>query len=189
MIKNIESLTKLEPELYAASIKQISDFIARLEQGAPVKAKNQKIEQVKKKQANVPLEVESEVIAFVDKILNEAIRLETSDIHIEPFKDSAHVRFRIDGVLRVMDQFSDFLNKNPLNYNSVVTRVKILSKLDIAERRIPQDGGSTFKYGDKEMDLRISIMPTKNNERIVMRLLNKEAGDKSLDKLDLQIKI
>ena len=183
LIKNIESLTKLEPELYAASIKQISDFIARLEQGGPVKAKNQKIEQVKKKQANVPLEVESEVIAFVDKILNEAIRLETSDIHIEPFKDSAHVRFRIDGVLRVMDQFSDFLNKDPLNYNSVVTRVKILSKLDIAERRIPQDGGSTFKYGDKEMDLRISIMPTKNNERIVMRLLNKEAGDKSLDKL------
>ena len=183
LIKNIESLTKLEPELYAASIKQISDFISRLEQGAPVKSKNQKIEQVKKKQANVPLEVESEVIAFVDKILNEAIRLETSDIHIEPFKDSAHVRFRIDGVLRVMDQFSDFLNKDPLNYNSVVTRVKILSKLDIAERRIPQDGGSTFKYGDKEMDLRISIMPTKNNERIVMRLLNKEAGDKSLDKL------
>ncbi len=183
LIKNIESLTKLEPELYAASIKQISDFIARLEQGAPVKAKNQKIEQVKKKQANVPLEVESEVIAFVDKILNEAIRLETSDIHIEPFKDSAHVRFRIDGVLRVMEQFSGFLNKDPLNYNSVVTRIKILSKLDIAERRIPQDGGSTFKYGDKEMDLRISIMPTKNNERIVMRLLNKEAGDKSLDKL------
>ncbi len=183
LIKNIESLTKLQPELFAASIKQISDFIARLEQGAPVKPKNQKIEQVKKKKANVPLEVESEVIAFVDKILNEAIRLETSDIHIEPFKDSAHVRFRIDGVLRVMEQFNDFLNKDPLNYNSVVTRIKILSKLDIAERRIPQDGGSTFKYGDKEMDLRISIMPTKNNERIVMRLLNKEAGDKSLDKL------
>ncbi len=183
LIKNIESLTKLQPELFAASIKQISDFIARLEQGGPIKAKNQKIEQVKKKQANVPLEVESEVIAFVDKILNEAIRLETSDIHIEPFKDSAHVRFRIDGVLRVMDQFNGFLNKDPLNYNSVVTRIKILSKLDIAERRIPQDGGSTFKYGDKEMDLRISIMPTKNNERIVMRLLNKEAGDKSLDKL------
>ena len=131
----------------------------------------------------MPLEVESDVIAFVDKILNEAIKLETSDIHIEPFKETAHVRFRVDGVLRIMDQFTDFLNKDPLNYNSVVTRVKILSKLDIAERRVPQDGGATFKYGDKEMDLRISIMPTKNNERIVMRLLNKEAGDKSLDKL------
>ena len=183
LIKNIQSLTKLEPELFAASIKQISDFIARLEQGASVKSKNQKIEQIKKKQANVPLEVESDVIAFVDKILNKAIKLETSDIHIEPFKDTAHVRFRIDGVLRVMDEFSDFLNKDPLNYNSVVTRIKIISKLDIAERRIPQDGGSNFKYGDKEMDLRISIMPTKNNERIVMRLLNKEAGDVSLNQL------
>ena len=183
LIKNIQSLTNLQPELYAASINQISGFITRLEQGAPAKTKNQKIEQVKKKQANVPLEVESDVIAFVDKILNKAIKLESSDIHIEPFKDSAHVRFRVDGVLRVMDEFSDFLNKDPLNYNSVVTRIKIISKLDIAERRIPQDGGSNFKYGDKEMDLRISIMPTKNNERIVMRLLNKEAGDVSLAQL------
>ena len=183
LIKNIESLTKLQPELYAASINQISDFLARLEQATPVKSKNQKIEQLKKKQTNVPLEVESDVIAFVDKILNKAIKLESSDIHIEPFKDSAHVRFRVDGVLRVMDEFTEFLNKDPLNYNSVVTRIKILSKLDIAERRIPQDGGSTFKYGDKEMDLRISIMPTKNNERIVMRLLNKEAGDVSLAQL------
>ena len=183
LIKNIQSLTNLQPELYAASINQISGFITRLEQGAPAKSKNQKIEQVKKKQTNVPLEVESDVIAFVDKILNKAIKLESSDIHIEPFKDSAHVRFRVDGVLRVMDEFTDFLNKDPLNYNSVVTRIKIISKLDIAERRIPQDGGSNFKYGDKEMDLRISIMPTKNNERIVMRLLNKEAGDVSLAQL------
>jgi len=184
LLKNIQSLTKLEPELHAASLKDIGKFIVRLDKGDKATAqKTEKIQQVKKKESAVPLEVESDVIAFVDKILNEAIKLETSDIHIEPFKDSAHVRFRVDGVLRVMDQFTDFLIKDPLNYNSVVTRIKILSKLDIAERRVPQDGGATFKYGDKEMDLRISIMPTKNNERIVMRLLNKEAGDKSLNKL------
>ncbi len=184
LLKNIQSLTKLEPELHAASLKEIGQFIIRLDKGDKVNIqKNEKIQPVKKKETAVPLEVESDVIVFVDKVLNEAIKLETSDIHIEPFKDTAHVRFRVDGVLRIMDQFTDFLNKDPLNYNSVVTRVKILSKLDIAERRVPQDGGATFKYGDKEMDLRISIMPTKNNERIVMRLLNKEAGDKSLDKL------
>ena len=184
LLKNIQSLTKLEPELHAASLKEIGQFIVRLDKGEKANVqKTEKIQQVKKKESAVPLEVESDVIAFVDKILNEAIKLETSDIHIEPFKDTAHVRFRVDGVLRIMDQFTDFLKKDPLNYNSVVTRVKILSKLDIAERRVPQDGGATFKYGDKEMDLRISIMPTKNNERIVMRLLNKEAGDKSLDKL------
>ena len=184
LLKNIHSLTKLEPELHAASLKEIGQFIVRLDKGDKANVqKTEKIQPVKKKESAVPLEVESDVIVFVDKILNEAIKLETSDIHIEPFKDTAHVRFRVDGVLRIMDQFTDFLNKDPLNYNSVVTRIKILSKLDIAERRIPQDGGATFKYGDKEMDLRISIMPTKNNERIVMRLLNKEAGDKSLDKL------
>ena len=184
LLKNIQSLTKLEPELHAASLKEIGQFIVRLDKGEKANVeKTEKIQQVKKKESAVPLEVESDVIAFVDKILNEAIKLESSDIHIEPFKDTAHVRFRVDGVLRIMDQFTDFLKKDPLNYNSVVTRVKILSKLDIAERRVPQDGGATFKYGDKEMDLRISIMPTKNNERIVMRLLNKEAGDKSLDKL------
>ena len=184
LLKNIQSLTKLEPELHAASLKEIGQFIIRLDKGDKVNVqKNEKIQPVKKKESAVPLEVESDVIVFVDKILNEAIKLESSDIHIEPFKDTAHVRFRVDGVLRVMDEFTDFLTKDPLNYNSVVTRIKILSKLDIAERRVPQDGGATFKYGDKEMDLRISIMPTKNNERIVMRLLNKEAGDKSLDKL------
>ena len=184
LLKNIHSLTKLEPELHAASLKEIGQFIVRLDKGDKANVqKTEKIQPVKKKESAVPLEVESDVIVFVDKILNEAIKLETSDIHIEPFKDTAHVRFRVDGVLRIMDQFTDFLNKDPLNYNSVVTRIKILSKLDIAERRVPQDGGATFKYGDKEMDLRISIMPTKNNERIVMRLLNKEAGDKSLDKL------
>ena len=184
LLKNIHSLTKLEPELHAASLKEIGQFIVRLDKGDKANVqKTEKIQPVKKKERAVPLEVESDVIVFVDKILNEAIKLETSDIHIEPFKDTAHVRFRVDGVLRIMDQFTDFLNKDPLNYNSVVTRIKILSKLDIAERRVPQDGGATFKYGDKEMDLRISIMPTKNNERIVMRLLNKEAGDKSLDKL------
>ena len=184
LLKNIQSLTKLEPELHAASLKEIGQFIVRLEKGEKANAqKIEKIQPVKKKEIAVPLEVESDVIVFVDKILNEAIKLESSDIHIEPFKNTAHVRFRVDGVLRIMDHFTDFLTKDPLNYNSVVTRIKILSKLDIAERRVPQDGGATFKYGDKEMDLRISIMPTKNNERIVMRLLNKEAGDKSLDKL------
>ena len=76
-----------------------------------------------------------------------------------------------------MDKYSKFLYEN---YNAVVARIKIISKLDIAERRIPQDGASTFKSDTKEIDLRISILPTKNNERIVMRILNKDAGDKAL---------
>jgi type IV pilus assembly protein PilB len=106
-----------------------------------------------------------------------------SDIHIEAFRNTSAVRFRVDGILKIMDKFTKFLHSN---YNAVVTRVKIISKLDIAERRMPQDGASTFKRGDKEVDMRISILPTKNNERIVMRILNKDAGDKALNELGFE---
>ena len=184
LIKNIKNITQLEPELYASSLTEIDNFYKRLENRLnSEELKSKKIEVAKKKDDTVPIEVGSEVIVFGDKLIKEAITLGASDIHIEPFKDTAQVRFRIDGVLVVMDQFTKFLEKN---YNAIVTRIKIISKLDIAERRMPQDGGSTFKLDKKEIDLRISILPTKNNERIVMRILNKDEGAKSLDALGFQ---
>jgi len=184
LIKNIKNITQLEPELYASSLTEIDNFYKRLENRKnSEELKNKKLEVAKKKDDTVPIEVGSEVIVFGDKLIKEAITLGASDIHIEPFKDTAQVRFRIDGVLVVMDQFTKFLEKN---YNAIVTRIKIISKLDIAERRMPQDGGSTFKLDKKEIDLRISILPTKNNERIVMRILNKDEGAKSLDALGFQ---
>ena len=184
LIKNIKNITQLEPELYASSLTEIDNFYKRLENRLnSEELKSKKLEVAKKKDDTVPIEVGSEVIVFGDKLIKEAITLGASDIHIEPFKDTAQVRFRIDGVLVVMDQFTKFLEKN---YNAVVTRIKIISKLDIAERRMPQDGGSTFKLDKKEIDLRISILPTKNNERIVMRILNKDEGAKSLDALGFQ---
>ena len=82
-----------------------------------------------------------------------------------------------------MNSYSKFLHEN---YSAVVARIKIISKLDIAERRVPQDGASTFKSETKEIDLRVSILPTKNNERIVMRILNKDAGDKALSDLGFE---
>ena len=84
-----------------------------------------------------------------------------------------------------MNNYSEFLYEN---YSAVVARIKIISKLDIAERRVPQDGASTFKSETKEIDLRVSILPTKNNERIVMRILNKDAGDKALVDLGFESK-
>ena len=184
LIKNIKNITQLEPELYASSLTEIDNFYKRLENRKnSEELKSKKLEVTKKTEENVPIEVGSEVIVFGDKLIKEAITLGASDIHIEPFKDTAQIRFRIDGVLVVMEQFTKFLEKN---YNAIVTRIKIISKLDIAERRMPQDGGSTFKLDKKEIDLRISILPTKNNERIVMRILNKDEGAKSLDALGFQ---
>ena len=183
LMKNLKTMTKMDPELYAATISDIGDFITRMSEGESKQNSPQKLEQIKKKEKNVPIEVESDVINFGDKVIGEAIDMEASDIHIEAFRNTSIIRFRVDGILKKMDKFSKFLHNN---YNAVVTRVKIISKLDIAERRIPQDGASTFKRGNKEVDLRISILPTKNNERIVMRILNKDAGDKALSDLGFE---
>ena len=183
LMKNLKTITKMDPELYAATISDIGGFITRMSGGEDKQSSRQKLEQVKKKEKIIPIEVESDVINFGDKVIGEAIDMGASDIHIEAFRNTSAVRFRVDGILKIMDKFTKFLHNN---YNAVVTRVKIISKLDIAERRMPQDGASTFKRGDKEVDMRISILPTKNNERIVMRILNKEAGDKALNELGFE---
>ena len=186
LMKNLKTITKMEPELYAATISDINDFIERMsrQDTKKISSNNVKVEKIEKNKDEL-IEVGSEVISFGNNLITEAINLGVSDIHIECYRDSAQVRFRIDGILRIMDKYSKFLYEN---YNAVVARIKIISKLDIAERRIPQDGASTFKSDTKEIDLRISILPTKNNERIVMRILNKDAGDKALADLGFEEK-
>ena len=186
LMKNLKTMTKMEPELYAASISNINEFIERLtrQDSKKISAHGVKVEKIEKNKDEI-IEVGSEVIVFGNKLITEAINLGASDIHIECFRNNATIRFRVDGILKIMDKYSKFLFEN---YNAVVARVKIISKLDIAERRIPQDGASTFKSDDKEIDLRVSILPTKNNERIVMRILNKEAGDKALIDLGFESK-
>ena len=186
LMKNLKTMTKMEPELYAAKISDINEFIDRIsrldtKKISPTDVKVEKIDTNK----DELIEVGSEVISFGNNLITEAINLGVSDIHIECFRDNAQVRFRIDGILKIMDKYSKFLYEN---YNAVVARIKIISKLDIAERRIPQDGASTFKSDTKEIDLRVSILPTKNNERIVMRILNKDAGDKALADLGYEEK-
>jgi len=184
LMKNLKTITKMEPELFAASISDINEFISRLskQETQKISDKNVKVEKVEKSKDEL-IEVGGEVIVFGNKLITEAINLGASDIHIECFRDSAQVRFRVDGILKIMDSYSKFLHEN---YSAVVARIKIISKLDIAERRVPQDGASTFKSETKEIDLRVSILPTKNNERIVMRILNKDAGDKALSDLGFE---
>ena len=186
LMKNLKTMTKMEPELYAATISDINDFIERMSRmdTKKISSANVKVEKIEKNKDEL-IEVGSEVISFGNNLITEAINLGASDIHIECFRDNAHIRFRIDGILRIMDKYSKFLYEN---YNAVVARIKIISKLDIAERRIPQDGASTFKSDTKEIDLRVSILPTKNNERIVMRILNKDTGDKAFSNRGIEEK-
>ncbi|MGC6535564.1 MAG: GspE/PulE family protein [Parvibaculales bacterium] len=115
------------------------------------------------------------VIKFVDDILQHSIDTDTSDIHVEPYRETARIRFRINGVLEAQDQFSEYLFHN---YLAVVTRFKILADCDISEKRLPQDGAITFRTNDGEdVDTRFNVLPGKNGERICIRLLK---GDPSL---------
>ncbi|MGI9440187.1 MAG: GspE/PulE family protein [Parvibaculales bacterium] len=121
------------------------------------------------------IEDPSLVIKFVDDILQGAAGLDCSDIHVEPYREAARLRMRINGVLQVMEQFSDYLFHN---YLAVVTRFKILADCDISEKRLPQDGAITFKAKDgQDIDTRFNVLPSKNGERICIRLLK---GDPSL---------
>lgn len=123
----------------------------------------------------------SEVILFVNEVISLAIERGVSDIHIEPYKKKARMRFRLDGVLYDQKERNAFLREH---YSAVITRIKIMSKLDIAERRLPQDGAITFKtVKGREVDLRVSVLPANAGERVVMRLLDHSSMGLHLDNL------
>jgi type IV pilus assembly protein PilB len=139
-------------------------------------------DQKEKEQKRVKLRAGNDVIEFVDNVISNAITLGVSDIHIESFRDQARVRYRKDGVLQVMEEYSEFLN---FNYQATVTRIKILSSLDISERRLPQDGAIASELADKTVDVRVSILPTVHGERVVMRILDPDAANFTIDELGI----
>jgi len=120
---------------------------------------------------------EAPVVKLVNLILTDAIRRGASDIHLEPYEKVFRVRYRIDGVLQEMMAPPKRLEA------ALLSRVKIMSNLDIAERRLPQDGRIKIRYSSREIDLRVSTLPTIFGEKIVMRILDKEALTLDLAKL------
>ena len=203
LMRNLKAITKKNIELHAAKVSQISEFIEKLqsESGdvttATIRQENREktktfdsdlgeagevLEKAPEEDIEA-IENESEVIKFSTAVVAEAIKSGVSDIHIEPYRFSSRVRYRLDGRLQEQEQYKKFLHDN---YGAVVTRFKIMGKLDIAERRLPQDGAINFKIDGKVGDLRLSILPTANNERIVMRGLNKDAGDITLEQLNFE---
>ncbi|MFT7464948.1 MAG: general secretion pathway protein E [Pseudohongiellaceae bacterium] len=109
------------------------------------------------------------LVKLVNMILFQALKMRASDVHIQPFPDKLQVRYRIDGVLYDMEA-------PPKKYqDAIISRIKVMGKLDIAERRLPQDGRASLRLGESDVDVRISTVPTTNGERVVMRLLDKTA--------------
>jgi general secretion pathway protein E len=120
---------------------------------------------------------EAPIIKLVNLFITRAVESRASDIHIEPFEDELKIRYRIDGVLHDIESTPKRLQA------AIVSRVKIMSKLNIAERRLPQDGRIRLKVGEKEIDLRVSTIPVLYGESVVMRILRKEGIVIDLDLL------
>jgi general secretion pathway protein E len=119
------------------------------------------------------------VIRMINALLTQALREGASDIHIEPFEQISIVRFRIDGRLR------DVVRPKKGIHAALISRIKIMSQLDIAEKRLPQDGRITLRVGGKAVDVRVSTLPTGHGERAVLRLLDKEGGRMDLQQLGM----
>jgi general secretion pathway protein E len=122
------------------------------------------------------------IIKLVNTILFQALKLRSSDVHFQPYPDRMQVRFRIDGILYDMDAIPKRVQ------DAIISRVKVMGKMDIAERRLPQDGRASLRIGDGEVDVRISSVPTSTGERIVMRLLDKTAKLYRLNEIGLEEK-
>jgi general secretion pathway protein E len=119
------------------------------------------------------------VIRMINALLLQALRERASDLHFEPYEGRSVVRFRIDGVL------SDVIEPPRALHAALVSRLKIMASLDIAERRLPQDGRIALKLGDKQVDVRVSTLPTGAGERVVLRLLDKDSARLDLTALGM----
>ncbi len=136
-------------------------------------------QQLPKTQDLLESEGDAPVVRLINALLTQAVREQASDIHVEAFETRSLVRFRVDGLLR------DIIEPQKAAHGILVSRIKIMSRLDIAERRLPQDGRITLRLAGRSIDVRVSTVPTAHGERVVMRLLDKQAGRLNLGALGM----
>ncbi len=185
--KHIKVITDMEVELILVTISNLEKLyvkigitpIVALETGGLGTLTKLETEE----QKDIPLIKEkdlSEAEQFVNDILEKAYNMGASDVHIESFRNSKRIRFRVDGILIPQ---KDLLKKINEKYLAVVSILKILSSAKIEEKRLPQDGALQYKSKSMEFDLRVSFLPTHGSERVVMRILRKDAIQYNLDTL------
>jgi type IV pilus assembly protein PilB len=197
-LDDVKRITKLEIAPLIASEKSIADKLAAIDSAkgggsmediisdaAKQEAEGDTVEEVKEAVEEVNLDKlaasseEAPVIKLANLIIVQAIKDRASDIHLEPFEKNMRLRYRLDGVL------IDATPPPKQMQLALASRFKIMSSLDIAERRLPQDGRMRVRVGGKDFDLRVSVLPTVHGEKIVMRVLDKSNLTASVDKLGL----
>jgi type IV pilus assembly protein PilB len=132
-------------------------------------------------------EGESGVVKLVNNIIAQALKGKASDIHIEPYEKTVSIRYRMDGVLKSLDEVLKNNRMPPKSMvNSMISRIKIMSSLDIAERRVPQDGKFQVKFEGRQVDFRVSILPTVHGEKAVLRILDSSSLNIGIEKLGFE---
>ena len=155
-----------------------ADTIGTLDEEAPI----QVVDEDASEDNNLDAAAEdASIIRFVNQVLRDAIELRASDIHLEPFEDELRIRYRIDGVLQDVPVPAQIKRFQP----AIVSRVKILSHLNIAEKRLPQDGRIKVRIDDAEVDIRVSVIPMLHGEAVVMRLLRQNSALRGVQQLGM----
>lgn len=174
-IDDVKISSGFDVQIYIASTKDIKKAIdiyyasQNAKKAAADLSKSQGINEAKEENKAQLDDIKSApAVRLVDSIISDAIKLKASDIHIEPFESHIKIRYRIDGSLKEISKYSKDI------YNAFITRIKILAELNIAEKRIPQDGRILTVVDNKKVDLRVSTLPTINGEKIVIRVLDRE---------------
>lgn len=171
-----EEFEKLLRELYEADRSSSTDIASSLSSDLSLQGL---AEQLPPPEDLLDDETGAPIVNLLNALLAEAIRVSASDVHIEPYQDRLAVRYRVDGVLR------EVLTLDARIAPLVVSRVKVMSRLDIAEKRMPQDGRITVHSGERPVDLRVSTLPAAHGERVVMRVLDQKSALRTLDQLGL----
>lgn len=179
------SFTMIEPEVfdlmlqqaYQGGTDQAMEMMDDLDEEADL---SQVAQELAEPEDLLESEDDAPIIRLLNALLTQAIKENASDIHIESFESRLVVRFRVDGVLR------EVLEPRRVLAPLIVSRVKVMAKLDIAEKRLPQDGRISLRVAGRAVDVRVSTIPTGQGERVVLRLLDKQAGRLSLEQLGME---
>jgi len=186
-IDTIRRITDRRLKVVRAEREQIEEYLEKYyRETADLSGSVSALEEKETEEDNVDVQQlmvaaeDAPIIKFVNSLFIEAVEKRATDIHLEPQEDRVLIRFRIDGVLQQIP------SPPKSTYPGIVTRLKILSNLDIGERRLPQDGRTKVKIGPRDIDIRVSTLPTIYGEKVVMRLLDRQALVKPLDTLGFE---
>lgn len=177
---NLERRSKPEFDSLLSDLHAVEGINAEISEELPTESLDRALEGMPAAADLLASEDDAPVIRLINSLIAEAVKNAASDVHLEPFENRLSVRLRVDGVLTEVASLAARMTPY------IVSRIKVMARLDIAEKRIPQDGRISLKLGTREFDVRVSTLPARHGERVVLRLLDASQAHYSLEDLGMQ---